>query len=138
MKTGSKIAFGIVAAIILLISGCVGTIFLSTAGVQKAAEATLTDFNAGKVEQVYSGSAMTTKYTLDEFKSAMGIGAERDISTVTKQGWIGRGFQNGEKYISGNFKFSNGHEQVITFWYVEVDDSLKLIGITSGRPSTSN
>lgn len=136
MKTGSKIVFGIVAGIILLIGGCVGSIFLSTAGIQKAAEATLTDLNVGKVEQVYSSSAMTKKFTLEEFKSAMGIGAKLDISTVTKQGWTGRGFQDGQKYITGNFTFSNGHEQVLTFWYINTDGELKLVGITSGKPET--
>ncbi len=138
MNKGSKIVFSVVAAIILLIGGCVGSIFLSTAGIQKAAEATLSDLNAGKVEQVFNDSMMTNKFTLDEFKAAMGIGGRLDISTVTKLGWTGRGFQDGQKYITGNFKFSNGHEQVLTFWYVKVEDDLKLVGITSGRPDTSS
>jgi len=133
-----KVVLSILAGIVLLIGGCVGVIFLSTAGVQKAAEATLADFNAGKVEQVYSSSAMTKKYTLDEFKTTMGIGAIQDIANVTKQGWTGRGVQNGQKYIYGNFKFANGHEKILTFWYVEVDKTLQLVGITSGAPKTNS
>jgi len=129
-----KVILSILAGIVLLIGGCVAMIFLSTAGVQKAAETTLADMSAGKIEQVYSGSAMTEKYTLDEFKSVMGIGAQRDVANVSKQGWTGRGLQNDQKYIYGNFKFADGHEQVLTFWYIETDKTLKLAGITSGAP----
>lgn len=130
MKLVWKILIGIVTFIAII----VGTVFYSAGGTKDAAEAIIVNFHAGNIEAVYNNSSMTDEFTYDEFYTVMGIGTELDISTAEKISWNGMGFENNEKYVYGNFKFSDGSEQVITYWFEEIDDELKLLGITGGTP----
>lgn len=129
-----KILGYILAGIGAFVALIVFFVFSGTSGVDKAAEAVLAEFHAGNIQSVYDNSAMTLDFTFEEFSAAMGIDSGFDISQAEKISWTGRGFQNEEKYIYGNFKFPNGEEQLITFWFVEVDDELQLLGITGGAP----
>ncbi len=122
------IGIGLLVTFILLIA------LWGSSGTQDAAEAIMADFNAGKIEEVYNNSVMTEDFTLEEFEAVMGVGSEWDITQAQKVSWVGRGFQNSEKYTYGRFLFSNNKEQIVTFWFVEINDELKLSGITGGEP----
>ena len=96
------------------------------------------EFQSGQIEQAYEGSVLTKKYSFEQFNGALGAGSRFDITSVEKIKWTGRGFQNGSKYIYGNFKFADGSEDTITFTYVKGDDGLQLHGITRGAPKTKS
>jgi hypothetical protein len=130
MSTLKKVLIGIGVAIVAIVALALG----GSAGTDVAAEAVLQQFADGKYEEVYNESAMTDDFTLEEFKSAMGIGSEIDITTAEKVAWTGRGFEGEEKYVYGDLKFSDGETRVATFWFIEVEKELKLLGITGGAP----
>lgn len=130
LKILSYIFAGIGVLVVLIIA----LAFWGSSGVDKVAEAVMAEFKAGNIREVYDNSLMTNDFTFEEFSIAMGIDDIYDISKAEKIKWLGRGFENEEKYIYGTFKFSNGVEETLTFWFVEVDDELKLLGITGGEP----
>lgn len=133
-----KVVLGIVGGFAVFVLGIVFLVFAGTSGVQGAAEATLEEFQSGHVEQAYDSSALTKKYSFDQFDAALGAGSKFDITSVEKIKWTGRGFKDGQKYIYGNFKFADGSEDVITFSYVKADKGLQLYGITRGAPKTKS
>ena len=134
MKIFTKIIIGIA----VVVAGILLLVFAGTSGVKKAAEATLQEFQTGHIEQAYEHSALTKKYSFEQFNQALGAGSPFDITSVEKIKWTGRGFQNGEKYIYGNFKFADGSEDIVTFSYVKNGDDLQLYGITRGAPKTDS
>jgi hypothetical protein len=134
MKIFTKIVIGVA----VVVTGILLLVFAGTSGVKDAAETTLQQFQTGHVEQAYEASALTKKYSFEQFDGALGAGSPFDITSVEKIKWSGRGFQNGKKYIYGNFKFADGSEDIVTFSYVKNGDDLQLYGITRGVPDTSN
>lgn len=130
MKTAMKVVLGLVVVIGLI----VWAVFALSSGVDDAAEAVMADLNNGNYEKVYNDSLMTEAYTLEEFAQLMGIGSSLDIATAELVSWGGRGLDNGEKYISGTFKFADGSEQIITFWFLDQGGKLSLLGITGETP----
>ena len=132
-----KIVRNIIIGFVLVILLIVGMVFMGTKGVDKAAEATIADFQAGHAEKVYNDSILSREYSLEQFNNALGPGSGLDIGKMTKLKWTGRGFNNGRKYIYGTFRFPDGSEHVLTFTYIEEDGELKLFGIRPGAPDTS-
>ena len=133
-----KVVLGIIGGITVFVLGLVFLVFAGTSGIQGAAESTLEQFQSGQIEQAYEGSAFTKKFSFEQFDSALGANSNFDITSVEKINWTGRGFNNGKKYIYGNFKFADGSEDIITFSYVKNDGDLQLYGITRGAPKTKN
>jgi hypothetical protein len=130
MSKTKKILIGIVVVIVAIVALALG----GSTGTDVAAEAVLQQFADGKYEEVYNESAMTDDFTLEEFTSAMGVGSEIDMTTAEKVSWNGRGFEGEEKYVYGDLKFTDGETRVATFWFVEVEGELELLGITGGAP----
>jgi len=131
MKKIILIALAAIGGIVVIVFAVVS---LTTTGVSKKADSILTQFKNGDVEAVYNESAMKNDFTLAEFKEAMGIGSKHSIAEATKVAWTGKGFKNSEKYIYGDFKFPTGTVQTLTFYFVEDNGELKLLGILAGEP----
>ncbi len=133
-----KIVLGIIGGITVFVLGIVFLVFAGTSGIKGAAEATLEQFQNGHIEQAYENSAFTKKFSFKQFDSALGANSKFDITSVEKIKWTGRGFQNGQKYIYGNFRFADGSEDIVTFSYIKNGDDLQLYGITRGAPKTGS
>ena len=133
MKKAWKIIGGIVIAILLMI----GLVFWKTSGVSDAADAVISQLNAGNIEAVYNDSAMTTSFDLEYFKQAVWYGTDADITKAVNLSWNGRGFENGEYYIYGEFELPNGATQTITYRFVKDEaGAYKFLGVTWGEPDT--
>lgn len=124
----------------IVVAGIVITrVFSSTKGVSTAADAIVAQFNAGQTEEIYNNSALKSTMSLEDFEAAMGIGSDLDITKAVHLGWNGRGFENGEKYIYGDFLFAGNSKQTLTFWFAEQeeDESLIFLGVTWWAPEGS-
>ncbi|NOZ43864.1 MAG: hypothetical protein GXP45_01685 [bacterium] len=123
--------FAVIGAIIVII---IASVFLGTTGVKSAANDVMAQFHQGQIESLYKESPLSQEMDFSKFATAMGIGTTMDITKSKLIKRQGRGFENGEKYIYGNFKFTNGKEEVLTLWFQKVDGELVRLGITPGEP----
>lgn len=109
-------------------------VFVGSNGAKDAAENIIDQMHAGQVESVYQASALAELMDYNQFSNVMGVGTDLDITQAELVSWNGRWFENGEKYIYGKFLMWNGSEQYLTFWFVEAEGELVLLGITGGTP----
>ena len=133
--------------LILWLSGAViawlviALVFNATKWVGDAADKIVQQFKAGQVEEVYNASVLSDpsqNMSLEEFKNAMGVGSEMDITKATFLWWHGRWFENGEKYIYGDFMFVWQKKQTLTFRFVEDEktEELVFLGVTWWVPDS--
>ena len=134
---GRKILLGGIALVVVLIGLFLATLFGGTKGVEMEAEEVFTQITSGQVEEAYENSWFREEMTLEQFQSMLGMGKTLDLTKAKRIRWSGRGFDNDVKYIYGEFEFSNGSKQTITFEFMGEDDDLKLSGIVGGKPDTS-
>lgn len=126
--------FAVIGGFIILV---LAIVFLWTSWVKDAADNVLDQIHQWQMEAVFDASVLPSIMWFEEFSANMWVWTPMNIANAELQWWDGRGFENDEKYIYGTFVFENGQEEILTFWFQEVEDIYVLLGITGWAPESS-